>query len=56
LIIDQLTEHGIMEPARLYESPFTDITPRGPDGLFDSSQLDELIRTLDRVRLRATAA
>jgi type I restriction enzyme, R subunit len=56
LIIDHLTEHGIMEAARLYESPFTDITPRGPDGLFDSSQLDELIRTLDRVRSRATAA
>ena len=32
-----LTAHGVMEPARLYESPFTDITPRGPDGLFQAA-------------------
>lgn len=33
LIVDHLTEHGVVEAARLYESPFTDITPHGPDGL-----------------------
>jgi len=43
LIVDHLTEHGIMEPARLYESPFTDLTPRGPDGLFKPTELDELV-------------
>ena len=32
LIVDHLTEHGVMGAAPLYESPFTDITPRGPDG------------------------
>jgi type I restriction enzyme, R subunit len=33
LIVDHLTEHGFMPAALLYESPFIDITPRGPDGL-----------------------
>ena len=27
LIVDHLTERGVIEAARLYESPFTDITP-----------------------------
>ncbi|MGH7593815.1 MAG: type I restriction-modification enzyme R subunit C-terminal domain-containing protein [Gemmatimonadales bacterium] len=56
LIIDHLTEHGVMEPARLYESPFTDLTPHGPDGLFTPAQLDELIGVLDAVRATALAA
>ena len=28
LIVEYLTENGVMEPARLYESPFTDISPK----------------------------
>lgn len=56
LIVNQLTEQGMMEPARLYESPFTDLTPRGPDGLFSSSQVDELVRILNSVRTMAIAA
>jgi type I restriction enzyme R subunit len=56
LVVDHLTEHGVMDPARLYESPFTDITPRGPDGLFPPTELDELLRSLDAVRASAVAA
>jgi type I restriction enzyme R subunit len=56
LIVNHLTEHGVMSASLLYESPFTDLTPRGPDGLFTSSQLDELLAVLDRVRASALAA
>jgi type I restriction enzyme, R subunit len=56
LIVDHLTEHGVMPAAHLYESPFTDITQRGPDELFASSEVDELIATLLRVRATAMAA
>ena len=56
LIVDHLTEHGVMSASLLYESPFTDVTPRGPDGLFTSPQLHELLAILDEVRSAALAA
>ena len=55
LIVNHLTEHGVMEASLLYESLFTDLTPRGPDGLFSSAQVDELMGVLDRVRTTAIA-
>jgi len=45
-----------MEPARLYESPFTDLSPHGPDGLFQPREMDDLIRMLESVRATALAA
>lgn len=56
MIVDHLTEHGVMGAALLYESPFTDVTPHGPDGIFTSEQVDELVEVLDRVRSTAIAA
>ncbi|HEY0682881.1 MAG TPA: DEAD/DEAH box helicase family protein [Steroidobacter sp.] len=56
LIVEHLTEHGVMEAARLYESPFTDLSPRGPDGLFSSTQLEQLIARLESIRKTAQVA
>ena len=53
LIVNHLTEHGAMDAALLYESPFTDITPQGPDGLFTSAQVDELIAALEQITATA---
>jgi type I restriction enzyme R subunit len=56
LIINHLIEHGVMEAALLYESPFTDLTPLGPDGLFTSAQVDELIAALEQITATALAS
>jgi type I restriction enzyme R subunit len=56
LIVNHLTEHGVMHAEMLYESPFTDLTPHGPEGLFSSGQVDELLRILGSVRATAAAA
>ena len=56
LIVDHLTERGVVQPARLYESPFTDITPQGPDALFGEAGCTELMHLLGEVRRSAMAA
>ena len=56
LIVGHLTDHGVMGAASLYESPFTDVAPKGPDEIFTLAQVDELVATLDQVRAAALTA
>ncbi len=56
LIVNHLTENGAMEAARLYEAPFTEIAPQGPDSLFRSADVDTLISILNAVRAGAEPA
>ena len=53
LIVDHLTQHGSMDARLLYDSPYTDFSPRGVDGVFASKEVDELVSILDNVRKRA---
>jgi type I restriction enzyme R subunit len=55
LVIEYLTQAGWMSPAQLYESPFTDHSPRGVDGVFSEDQVTQLIGILDRIRATAAA-
>ncbi|MCX4177669.1 MULTISPECIES: DEAD/DEAH box helicase family protein [Paraburkholderia] len=55
LVVQYLTENGVMEPDRLYESPFTDISPKGPDGLFPSAKVDQMVKVLAEIQHTAAA-
>ena len=34
----------------LYESPFTDISPQGPEGVFPSAKVTKLVDVLNEIR------
>jgi type I restriction enzyme R subunit len=55
LMINHLTERGFMDPASLYESPYTDLHVRGVEGLFKTDDVDQLIGALASVRDSAAA-
>jgi type I restriction enzyme, R subunit len=56
MVIGHLTENGVMEPALLYESPFTSLAPLGPEQLFDAAGVEQLFGVLRQVEARARAA
>ena len=46
LIIDALSKNGRIDPARLYEQPFTRLNDQGLSGVFDPEESSEIIRIL----------
>jgi type I restriction enzyme R subunit len=56
LVIAGLTESGVLEPGRLYDSPFTDVAPQGPDAMFASADVESLFSILVEVRAHAVPA
>jgi len=55
LMIDYLSQSGWIQVGQLYESPFTDYSPRGIDGMFDPEQVVQLVGVLNEIRKRAEA-
>lgn len=55
LIVEELTRNGVMEPRRLYESPYTDHAPTGPDLVFPEAEVEEIVGTLVAIHQRALA-
>ncbi len=56
LVIDYLTQAGWMSPGQLYESPFTDFSPRGVEGVFNPGQVSQILSILDTIRQSASGA
>jgi len=56
LIIDSLTTNGIIEVGHLYEQPFTSRAPRGPESIFDDTDVDEIAHVLTLLKNTAIPA
>ncbi|MFM7732465.1 MAG: DEAD/DEAH box helicase family protein, partial [Cyanobium sp.] len=54
-IINELTSRGVMDPARLYDPPFSDLAPTGPEDLFSAQEIDNLCDLLLAISERARA-
>ncbi len=51
MVIEHLTRNGVIDPGLLYDSPFTELTPDGPDSLFSEDDVERFLtklRTLNR--------
>jgi type I restriction enzyme R subunit len=53
LIIDELTARGVVEPGRVYESPYDGVAPEGPEAIFVESDLDRIFTTIANLKLAA---
>lgn len=53
MIVQQLTETGVVEVSSLYESPYSDAAPAGPESLFPEAEVDVLADALNRIRTSA---
>ena len=55
LVVEELTQNGVMEPGRLFESPYTDINAQGPLGVFPPATVTQIVQVLEGIRERAVA-
>lgn len=56
MLIEHLAEHGVIDAGRLYESPFIDLAPAGPEALFGDAATDALLQTIETAIRNADAA
>ncbi len=55
MVIDHLTERGVMDPKLLYEPPFTDFDSKGVEGVFEHPDVLRLVKILRDVEPRSAA-
>lgn len=55
LVIQELTQNGIVPPERLFEPPFTDISALGPTAVFPAAQVARIVEVLKDITARAAA-
>lgn len=55
LVIEHMTDRGVMDPRLLYESPFTDFDTHGVEGVFPPADVMRLVAVLREIEARTAA-
>src|SRR5215203_3427429 len=55
LIIQYMTQNGVMDPSLLYETPFTDYSSKGLDGVFQDPEAQGIVSILNSIHEAAVA-
>jgi type I restriction enzyme R subunit len=53
MLIDVLARRGLVDVGQLYDPPFTQLTPSGPERFFTESDIDTVESVLHQVRSTA---
>ncbi|MCV3243292.1 DEAD/DEAH box helicase family protein [Mesorhizobium sp. ZC-5] len=56
MIVEHLTDQGLMDPSLLYEPPFTDVAPTGPEQVFEEGRVVHLVGKIRELNDSAVAA
>lgn len=55
LVVQELTQNGVVLQELLFEPPFTDINALGPAAVFPAAQVTRIVKVLKNIRARAAA-
>lgn len=55
MVVEHLTDQGVMDPELLYSPPFTDVAPTGPEAVFDAKQTNALFERIEALNMSAVA-
>jgi type I restriction enzyme R subunit len=55
MIIDYVTQNGVMDPGSLFESPYTDYNSNGLRGVFPDGDAERIVEILNTIKLNAAA-
>jgi type I restriction enzyme R subunit len=56
LLVEQLTQRGVIDPRLLYEAPLTGVAPTGPEAIFTPAQVQALVHSLETISATAAAS
>lgn len=54
-VVNSFTINGILEPAMLYKSPFTDIDTNSVSGLFNDPECEKIITLMKQINIKSVA-